>query len=125
MKCDQLFIHTSDFLLIIIIVTGGEELSKDQSWYIDLLHLVLHNRNTFPIVPNNDGVIFTKRKKGIIYKKSMLLCPEGCSEMKHGASAEILSKVCQMILSLCYLHVNADFNAGHALVPLLVVSCIY
>lgn len=30
-----------------------------------------------------------------------------------------------MILSLCYLHVNADFNAGHALVPLLIVSGIY
>lgn len=77
MKCNQLFIHTSDFLLIIIIVTGGEELSKDQSWYIDLLHLVLHNRNTFPIVPNNDGVIFTKIKN--IYIERVLLCPEGCS----------------------------------------------
>lgn len=62
MKCNQLFIRTSDFLLIIIIVTGGEELSKDQSWYKDFLHLVLHNRNTLPIVPNSDGVIFTEIK---------------------------------------------------------------
>lgn len=77
-KCNQLFIHTSDFLLIIIIVTRREELSKDQSWYIDLLYLVLYNRNTFPIIPNSDGVIFTE-----IINIYNLLCAKKCSETKH------------------------------------------
>ena len=63
-----IFIHylikdlTSDFLLVIIIVTGGEELSEDESRHKDLLYLVLHHRNTPPIIPNTDGVIFTERK---------------------------------------------------------------
>lgn len=55
-------IPTCDFLLIIIIVTGGEELSKDKSRHIDLLHLVLHHRNTLAIVPYTDGVVFTEMK---------------------------------------------------------------
>lgn len=74
-KCNQLFIRTSDFLLIIIIVTRREELSKDQSWYIHLLYLVLYNRNTFPIIPNRDGVIFTEIRN--IYN---LLYAKKCSE---------------------------------------------
>lgn len=53
---------TGDFLLVIIIVTGGEELSEDESRHKDLLHLVLHHRNTLPIIPHTDGVVFTKRK---------------------------------------------------------------
>lgn len=53
---------TGDFLLIIIIVTGGEELSEDESRHIDFLHLVLHHGNTLPIIPHTDGVVFAKRK---------------------------------------------------------------
>lgn len=61
-KCINL---TSDFLLVIIIVTWSEELSKDKSRYIDFLHFVLHHRNTLPIIPYTDGVVFTKRNKNI------------------------------------------------------------
>lgn len=54
---------TGDFLLIIIVVTGGEELSKDKSRHVDLLHLVQHHRNTFSIIPHADCVILTGKKE--------------------------------------------------------------
>lgn len=28
-------------------------------------------------------------------------------------------------MNIYYSHINVDFDAGHALVPLLIVSCIY
>lgn len=51
---------TCDLLFIIIIVAGGEELSKDKSGHKDLLHLVLHHRNAPAIVPHADGVVLTE-----------------------------------------------------------------
>lgn len=53
---------TSDFPLIIIVVTGGEKCAKNQSRHIDFLHLVFHHRDTLAIVPNLDFVVFTERK---------------------------------------------------------------
>lgn len=55
-------ILTCDLLFIIIIVAGGEKLSKDKSWHKDLLHLVLHHRNAPAIVPHADGVVLTERR---------------------------------------------------------------
>lgn len=52
---------TGDLLLVVVIVTGGEELSEDESWHIDLLHLVLHHRDALPIVPHTDGVVLTEK----------------------------------------------------------------
>lgn len=69
-------ILTSDFLLLIVIVTGGEELSKDESGHIDLLHLVLHHRNTLPIIPHTDGVVFTKG--GNTHTHIFIMCYCGC-----------------------------------------------
>lgn len=56
---------TSDFLLIIIVVTRSKELPKDESRHKNLLHFVLHHRNPFSIVPYTDGVVFTERKTHI------------------------------------------------------------
>lgn len=52
---------TSDFLLIIIVVAGREELSKDERRHVDLLHLVLHHRDSLPIIPHTDGVVLPKK----------------------------------------------------------------
>lgn len=57
-----IIIPTGDFLLIIIVVTGGEELSKDESRHIDFLHLVLHYWNALPIIPYTDAVVLAKMK---------------------------------------------------------------
>lgn len=53
---------TCDFFLIIVIVTGGEQLSEDKSWHKNLLHLVLHHRNTLPVIPHTDGVVLTAQR---------------------------------------------------------------
>lgn len=128
-------ILTSDFLLLVIIVAGGEELSEDESRHIDLLHLVLHHRNTLPIIPYTDGVVFTKRKKQTNTYYTMFFCDteESCGFILQLTShcgrnigySEILSGYCtvlyithtsililmqDMLLSLCLL--SAAFTVG-------------
>lgn len=50
---------TCDLLFIVIVVAGCEQLPKDESRHIDLLHFVLNHWNTFPIVPYTDYVILS------------------------------------------------------------------
>lgn len=59
----RVFRLTGDFFLLVVIVTGREELPKDESRYVNLLHFVLHHRDTFSIIPNTDGVVFTEIAK--------------------------------------------------------------
>lgn len=63
----QFLLLTGDFLLIIIIVTGGEELSKDESGHIDFLHLVLYYWNALSIIPYTYAVVLTKIKTQSTY----------------------------------------------------------
>lgn len=50
---------TCDFLFIVIIVAGCQQLSKDECWHIDLFHFMFNDWNAFPIVPHTDGVILS------------------------------------------------------------------
>ena len=58
--------RTGYFLLIVIVVTGGEELSEDKGWNEDLLYLVLHHRDPLPVVPHADQVVLTEKPKNNI-----------------------------------------------------------
>lgn len=49
-------LSTCDFLLIVIVVAGGEKMSKDQRRHKHLLIFVFHHRNSLPIIPHGDGV---------------------------------------------------------------------
>lgn len=117
-------ILTSDFLLLIVIVTGGEELSKDESGHIDLLHLVLHHRNTLPIIPHTDGVVFTKGGNTHTHFHHVLLWLRLSYKLharRHRGSligraisnithTSMLTLMQDMLLSLCLL--SAAFTVG-------------
>ncbi len=47
---------TCDFLLTVIIVARGEEMSKDQRRHEHLLIFVFYHRNSLPIIPHRDDV---------------------------------------------------------------------
>lgn len=57
---------TCDLFLIIIVVAGREQVTKNKSWDVHLLVLVLHHRYSFTIVPDRNGVGLTDggRMKG-------------------------------------------------------------
>ena len=58
--------RTGYFLLVVVVVTGGEELSEDKGWNKDLLYLVLHHRDPLPVVPHTDQVVLTGTPKNNI-----------------------------------------------------------
>lgn len=51
---------TCDLLLVVVIVTWGEELSEDEGGHVDLLHLVHDHGDALTIVPNADGVVLPR-----------------------------------------------------------------
>ncbi len=97
---------TCDLLLIIIVVTGGQELAKDQSRNIHLFHLVLNHRNTLSIVPHTDGVILPAHTNMHHLDAFPIYNSE---QSEHGK----------------YLRVNVDLDAVHSFVPLFVISSIH
>lgn len=54
---------TCNFFLVVIIVTGSQQLSKDKSRDINFLHFVLNNGNTLPIIPHTHCVVLSVRGK--------------------------------------------------------------
>ena len=61
---------TCHFLLIVVIVTGGQELSKYESWDIYFLNFVFNNRDSFPIIPDANYIIFSEKKYTVaLYNK--------------------------------------------------------
>lgn len=54
---------TCDFFLVIIVIAGGQKVSKDKSWDEHLLLFVLHHRDSFPVVPYGDGIRLPNRAK--------------------------------------------------------------
>lgn len=97
---------TCDLLLIIIIVTGGQELAKDQSRNIDLFHLVLNHRNTLSVVPHTNGVILPAHTN--MHDLDVFL-------IYNGEQSECGK----------YLRVNVNLDAVHSFVPLFVISSIH
>ena len=55
---------TCDLFLLVVVVTGGEEVSEDESGDVHLLVLVFHHGDSFSIVPDGDGVGLTEEDKG-------------------------------------------------------------
>lgn len=51
---------TCDLFFLIIVVAGGEQVTKNQSWDIHLLVFVLHHRYSFTIVPDRNGIGLTE-----------------------------------------------------------------
>lgn len=47
---------TCDFLLVVVVVAGGEQVAEDERWDVHLLVLVLHHRDSLAVVPHGDGV---------------------------------------------------------------------
>ena len=58
---------TCDLLLIVVVVTGGEQLSEDERGDVHLLVFVLHHGDPFPVVPDGDGVGLTGGGRVKIY----------------------------------------------------------
>lgn len=50
---------TCDFLFVIVVVAGGEQVTENESRDVHLLVLVLHHRYSFTIVPDRNSVGLT------------------------------------------------------------------
>ena len=47
----------SDFLLLVVVVAGCEQVTKDHFWHVNALALVNLNRNASSVVPHADQVV--------------------------------------------------------------------
>lgn len=96
---------TCDLLLVIVIVTGGQKLAKDQSRDKHLFHFVLDYRNTLSVVPHADGVVLSVHRNERYY----------AFPHRHRWP----------IRGVQYLRVDVNLDAVHGLVSLFVISSVY
>lgn len=58
---------TCNFLLTVVIVAGGQEVSEDHGRHVHLLCLVFHHRDALTVVPHLDPAVLTATKDSALH----------------------------------------------------------